>query len=165
MLNVGAPSWQNWLLERICRVVDQFGVDAVFLDITLMWVNDPHHDMHAGTCQLVDALRSQHPEVLVVGEGWYDALLGVIPMCQGAPPPLFPRLLTKYARAVGHLSQPAPGHGSTGVHEYGFRGFDGSTLELIPDQIPTIAIVDDTFEKHRDVLEAIIRKANGRHTR
>jgi len=164
MLNVGAASWRNWLSERICRVVDQFGADAVFLDIALMWINDPRHDMYAGTCQLVDALRRQHPEVLVVGEGWYDALLSVIPVCQTTPPPLYPSLLTKHARATGHLSHPAPGHGSTGVHEYGFRGFDGSTLELNPDQIPTISIVDDTFEKHRDVLEAMIREARDRHS-
>lgn len=159
IMNTGAPSWRDWLLERICRVVNEYGVDAVFLDIALFWINDPRYDMYQGTIELIQALHSRYPNLLVAGEGWYDALLGVIPVCQTAPPPLHPTLFTDYARAVGHLSQPAPGQGSTGVHEYGFRGFDRRTLEINPNQIPTVGIVHDTLEKHRDIVEAIIAKA------
>jgi hypothetical protein len=45
------------------------------------------------------------------------------------------------------------------VHEQGFRGFNRESLELNTVQIPTLAIVDDTFEKHRDIMDAIISKA------
>lgn len=159
IMNVGAPSWRNYLLERICRVVEKFGVDAIFLDIALFWINDPRHDMYEGTSELVRALRCRCPELLIAGEGWYDALLGLIPVCQTTPPPLAPALVTDYARAIGHLSHTAPGRGSTGVHEAGFRGFDRKTMGLNAHQIPTIGIVDDTFRMQRDTLEAIIAKA------
>ncbi len=46
LMNVGAPAWRNWLEDRICRVVDDFAVDAVFLDISLFWLNDPRFDMY-----------------------------------------------------------------------------------------------------------------------
>ena len=98
----------------------------------------------------------------MAGEAWYDAVLGLFPLCQATPPPLYPEFITRYVRAVAHLRHPAPGRGSTGVHEQGLRGFNTSSLELNPTQIPTLTVVDDTFEQHRDIMEAIIDRANQR---
>ncbi len=159
MMNVGAPAWRDWLEERICRAVDDFMVEAVFLDISLFWLNDPRFDMYQGACKLASSLKRKYPQLLLAGEAWYDALLGIFPFCQATPPPLYPQLITRYVRAVAHLRHPAPGRGSTGVHEQGLRGFNRSTLELNPDQIPTLAVVDDTFAMHRDIMEAVILKA------
>jgi hypothetical protein len=61
-----------------------------------------------------------------------------------------------------HLSAPAPGRGSSGVHESGFGRFNTETLNLSPNAIPTLQVVDDTFAKHRDVMAAIIQKAKER---
>jgi hypothetical protein len=159
LMNIGAPTWRDWLEERICRVVDDFAVEAVFLDISLFWLNDPRFDMYHGTCELVSSLRRKYPALLLAGEAWYDAVLGLFPICQTIPPPLYPQFLTRYIRAVAHLRHPAPGRGSTGVHEQGLRGFNQTTLELNPGQIPTLAVVDDTFDQHRDIMEAIICRA------
>ncbi|MBC7671464.1 MAG: hypothetical protein H7247_03500 [Polaromonas sp.] len=60
------------------------------------------------------------------------------------------------------LSSPAPGRGSSGVHESGFGHFNQETLSLSPSAIPTLQVVDDTFTAHRDVMAAIIRKARER---
>jgi hypothetical protein len=147
------------LLERISGVVEGYGLEAVFLDISLFWLNDPRYDMFAGTQELVRDLHQRFPHLLVAGEAWYDAVLGLFPICQTIPPPLYPQFTSRYIRAVAHLRHPAPGRGSTGVHEQGFRGFDAESLELNPGQIPTLAIVDDTFEEQRDVMEAIISRA------
>lgn len=61
-----------------------------------------------------------------------------------------------------HLSLPAPGRGSTGVHEAGFGRFNNETLMLNPNAIPTLTIVDDTCSAHRDTMAAVIRKARER---
>jgi hypothetical protein len=159
LMNLGAPAWQKWLVERICRVVDEYCVEAIFLDISLFWLNDPHYDMFTGTQELVSLLHQRYPHLLVAGEAWYDAVLSLFPICQTIPPSLHPQFITRYVRAVAHLRHPAPGGGSTGVHEQGLRGFNRSTLELNPGQIPTLAIVDDTFNQHRDIMEAIISRA------
>jgi hypothetical protein len=159
LMNVGAPPWRKWLAERISRIVEEYRMDAVFLDISLFWLNDPRYDMYAGTRALVRALRRRFPDLLLAGEAWYDAVLGLFPICQTIPPPLYPQFVSRYIRAVAHLRHPAPGRGSTGVHEQGFRGFKRESLELNPGQIPTLAIVDDTFEKYREVMEAIIIEA------
>ena len=53
----------------------------------------------------------------------------------------------KYSRFFSHLSAPAPGRGSSGVHESGFGRFNTETLGLSPNTIPTLQVVDDTFTK------------------
>ena len=159
LMNVGARPWRKWLADHISRIVEEYRMDAVFLDISLFWLNDPHYDMYAGTRALVRTLRRRFPNLLLAGEAWYDAVLGLFPICQTIPPPLYPQFISRYIRAVAHLRHPAPGRGSTGVHEQGFRGFKRESLELNPGQIPTLAIVDDTFEKYREVMEAIIIEA------
>jgi hypothetical protein len=70
--------------------------------------------------------------------------------------------MKKYVRAFQHLSLLAPGSGSRGVHESGFARFSPKTLNLGKEQISTITVVDDTFEKYRDVMAEIIQKAKER---
>jgi len=60
------------------------------------------------------------------------------------------------------LSSPAPGLGSSGVHEQGFGHFDPATYNLSPGSIPTLQVVDDTFGTQREAMESIIRAAAGR---
>jgi len=50
------------------------------------------------------------------------------------------------------------------VHESGFGHFDAQTLSLRKEQIPTITVVDDTFEHHRDIMAEIIKRARERST-
>ena len=71
----------------------------------------------------------------------YDALHGFIPMYHAGGGPRW----QKYSRFFQHLSAPAPGRGSSGVHEAGFGRFNPETLSLSPNAIPTLQVVDDTF--------------------
>jgi hypothetical protein len=157
-MNVGEDSWRNHLLERIDDIITRFGVDGYFLDISGGHVNARSGDMHLGTRRLVTELRRRHPEVLCVGEFPYDALHGFIPMFHVG---LGPRW-RKYSRNFSHLSHPAPGMGSSGVHESGFGRFDPKTLSLYPGTIPTLQVVDDTFTTHRETMAAIIEAAKQR---
>jgi len=93
-----------------------------------------------------------------VGEMPYDALHGFIPMFHAGGGPLW----QKYSRFYSHLSAPAPGRGSSGVHESGFGRFNNETLGLYPNTIPTLQVVEDTFTAHRDTMAAVIARAKQR---
>ena len=155
-MNLGVESWRRWLTTRIADVIDRYGVDAYFLDIIGGWVNNTKADMHEGARALVAELRSRYPRVLACGEFLYDALLEFIPLYHVYSPHGVP-----YARFFSHLSQPAPGRGSSGVHESGFNRWDQATLSLTKRDglIPTLNVVDDTFTKYRDQMTAVIAQA------
>jgi hypothetical protein len=156
-MNLGADVWREHLTRRIDDMIARYGVDAYFLDIVGGHVNSTNGDMHEGTRRLVMDLRAKYPNVACVGEMPYDALHGFIPMFQVGL-----GRWGKYSRNYSHLSSPAPGRGSSGVHESGFGRFNNETLGIYPTTIPTLQVVDDTFEKHRDVMAAIILKARQR---
>ncbi len=157
-MNLGVESWRRWLTGRIAETIERYGVDAYFLDISGGWVNNPKADMHEGMRQLVADLRAQHPQVLACGEFLYDALAAFLPLHQVYWPRMAP-----FVRAFSHLSHPAPGRGSSGVHESGFGQFDPASLGLARRDglIPTLTVVDDTFGAHRDQMEAVIAQAKG----
>lgn len=159
-MNLGVDSWRQWLFEQIDRIITQFGVDAYFLDIGGGWMNNTKADMHEGTVRLVHDLRDKYPNVLAVGEMPYDALMCCIPLFQVPGPSLYKPAFLKYCRSFQHLSHPAPGRGSSGVHEAGFGKFS-ATLPPAPT-IPTITVVDDTFDKHRDLMGQVIAAAKER---
>ena len=157
-MNLGDDAWRHHLEGRIAAIIDQFGVDAYFLDIVGGHVNSTNGDMHEGTRRLVHNLRERYPQVVSVGEMPYDALHEFIPLYQAGGGKRWRR----YSRFFQHLSAPAPGRGSSGVHEWGFGRFNTETLGLSPNAIPTLQVVDDTFTKHQDTMRAIIAKAKVR---
>ena len=157
-MNLGHDAWRSWLEGRISDIIDKFGVDAYFLDIVGGHVNSTTGDMHEGTRKLVMNLRAKYPKVACVGEMPYDALYEFIPMYHAGGGARW----QKYARFFSHLSAPAPGRGSSGVHESGFGRFNTETLGLNPNTIPTLQVVDDTFTKYRDTMSAIIARAKQR---
>jgi len=161
-MNLGVDSWRELLFARIGEVIEKYQADSYFLDIVGGWVNNPQADMHEGTRRLVEDLRAKYPHVLACGEMHYDALLAFLPFYHVLSQSAYPEALNKYARAFQHLSHPAPGRGSTGVHEFGFRRFNTETLGLNDYQIPTLSVVDDTFDRHRDLMEQVIRRVRTR---
>lgn len=161
-MNIGVDSWREWLFDRIAETIERFHVDAYFLDIAGGWENNTKADTHEGTCRMVADLRRKFPGVLACGEMPYDALLSCIPLYHVFSESAYPAAFNKYCRAFQHLSTPAPGRGSSGVHESGFGHFNPQTLSLNDHQIPTITVVDDTFDRYRDVMAAIISQAKKR---
>jgi hypothetical protein len=158
-MNLGVDSWRTWMTDRIADVIQRFGVDAYFLDIVGGWVNNPKADMHEGTRRLVAELHRRFPRVAAVGEMHYDALLEFIPMYHSFGQTLVADLVQRHGRFFQHLSHPAPGRGSTGVHEAGFGRWNPQTLSLTETTIPTLNVVDDTFDSYRAEMDAVIQKA------
>lgn len=158
-MNLGVQSWHDWLFGRIADIVGRFDADGYFLDISGGWVNNTKADMHEGTRRLVEDLRQKFPHVLPVGEFSYDALMSILPVYQVFPSRGYPPAFQRYVRSFEHLSFPAPGRGSSGVHESGFGHFRPNVRQDQP-VIPTITVVDDTFDKYRDVMAQVIQQAN-----
>jgi hypothetical protein len=161
-MNLGVDSWRQWLFERIGSIIERFAVDAYFLDIVGGFVNNPRADMHEGTRRLVADLQARFPRVAAVGEMHYDALLEFIPLYHSFSQVEIAPQIQQYGRFFQHLSLPAPGRGSSGVHEAGFGRWREETLSLTEHQIPTLGVVDDTFERYRDRMEAVVERARAR---
>ncbi|CAK4843185.1 unnamed protein product [Aphanomyces euteiches] len=152
MLNPGAPGWQNRLVTQITGLMDKYGFDGVFLDISAAWVNDPYYPYFDGLVELCRRIRDNRPEAYIAGEAWFDAA--------GAPTPLtqsghtdgvmhyhdepYAELFDKYNRCFGHLCLGDPGRGSTGVHELGYN-LTQTRTPLRKGVIPTLTIVEDTL--------------------
>lgn len=156
-LNPGEPTFRQHLLEQVSAVIRDYQVPGVFLDTSACWFNDPRYNLYEGYRLLISELHQRHPDVLIAGEGWWDALLAILPVNQSWLPLnhhyRFPQLLTRYSRALGHLREGAPGPVSTGVHE---RGFTYQPMPTpTPGHIRSLGIVDDTLEKYKDeVIQA-----------
>ena len=158
-MNLGVDSWREWLERRIADMIDRYKVDAYFLDIAGGWENNTKADTHEGTRRLVADLREKYPRVLCCGEMHYDALMAFIPLYQVFSEHAYPNGFEKYCRAFQHLSRPAPGRGSSGVHESGFSQFSLEPRPGASHTIPTITVVDDTFDRYPDVMAQVIAQA------
>jgi hypothetical protein len=148
---------------QVSALVAEYDLPAVFFDTTHVWINDPQHDLYAGLVALRDELKSRFPELLIAGEGWYDALGAVTPLSHtpGHLPAQWPRqvpdLFTRYNRCFQHLATGDPSRGSTGVHEAGYAPF-----ALAPDEphvIPTLTMVDGTMDLAKEQVDAVIAQA------
>jgi hypothetical protein len=164
-LNVGAPTWQNRLVDQVNRLITRYNFDAVFLDISAGWMNDPLHEMYQGIAQVATRIREHHPSVLIAGEGWYDAVGAATPLMQnghtdGIMHPhdaVFPEFFDTYNRAFGHLCLGDPGRGSTGVHELGVNLYWREPLRK--GIIPTVTIVENTLDIAPERVLSILEDA------
>ena len=140
------------------RLIKRYGVDAYFLDIVGGHVNSPNGDMHDGTRRLVDGLAREHPGVLRAARCPTTRSRRSSRCTSG----LGGRWASTCSATRGSSStraHPAPGRGSSGVHESGFNTWDAQTLSLRAGQIPTLNVVDDTFTTYRAEMAAVIAKA------
>jgi hypothetical protein len=158
-LNPGEPAFQKFLVEQVTSLVERYDIEGIFLDTSACWFDDPRYEVYRGYRELVGEIRLRHPQLLVCGEGWYDALLALFPMNQTwidvTDPPRFDDLPMRYARVLGHLKEGAPGGGSTGVHE---GGTNPSAAPLRRSGfVPALSVVHDTFTTHREAALAFCR--------
>jgi hypothetical protein len=155
-LNPGAPAWRERLLSQVCELVGEHQLPAVFFDTHHFWENDPEHPVYEGLVALRDGLKERFPDLLVAGEGWYDALGAVTPVSQTGATARWHGVFSRYCRTFGHLMLGDPSRGSTGVHETGTTGFG-----MLPDAQhfwPTVTIVDGTLERAGEQVEQVIRQ-------
>ena len=156
-LNPGSPAWRHRLVEQVSWLVERYDPPAVFFDTDHVWVNDPNYAVYEGILAVRDSLKARFPELLIAGEGWYDALGAVTPVSHLGAPAQWPELFSKYCRTFMHLSAGDPSRGSSGVHEIGFLDF-----RLAPDAEywwPTVTVVDGTIARAPHRVEEVIAQA------
>jgi hypothetical protein len=156
-LNPGAPLWRERLVEQVSALVAEYDLPAVFFDTQHVLVNDPAYPLYEGILAVRDALKARFPELLIAGEGWYDALGAATPVSQVGAPGQWPEIFSNSCRTFLHLSAGDPSRGSTGVHELGYNDF-----RLAPDAPywwPTLTIVDGTIERAPDRVEEVLAQA------
>lgn len=156
-LSPGAPTWRDRLVDQVSVLVERYELPAVFFDTQHVWINDPRHPVYEGIVAVRDALKRRFPELLVAGEGWYDALGAVTPVSQVGAPAQWPEVFSKYCRTFLHLSAGDPSRGSTGVHELGHDHF--RPAPDAPYWWPTLPVVDGTIERTPERAEQVIEQA------
>jgi len=160
LANMGHPEYLKHMIERSKNLVDSYGVDGIFLDITIWWENDPHYSPYEGLLKWAKTLKADYPELLLFGENSYDALWGVFSVFheQGYPGG-HGNALYKYAMQTHYLAYPAPGMGSGGIHEFAWNENGQPWERDIPELIPTLSIVGDTLNNYKKSTEYTIQKA------
>ncbi|HEY8588495.1 MAG TPA: hypothetical protein VIL55_02970 [Naasia sp.] len=156
-LNPAEPGYQAHLLSAITDLADRFGVDAVFFDTASFWFDDPRHPLYDGFREITATLRARFPDLLLVSEGWWDAMLALFPISQqwlGIERDIqAPEFLTAYARTTSHLAEGTPGLGSTGVHEQGFR--PRPRARPLPGHLPVVSFAGGDGELQLRELRAL----------
>jgi len=155
-LNPGDPWWREELAGQIEALAARFGLDAVFLDTTEVWTNDPDHAVADGIAALCRRLRGAIPDLLLAGEYDYDALAACFPLFQRAWWTQAPAWTRRYVRRFAHLCEGEP-EGRTGVHELG--RFRAGAVAAEPGFLATIALQDGTLERSRAAVEAALAAA------
>jgi hypothetical protein len=159
LLNLGEPKYRAYMVERASRMVDEFGVDGIFLDITFAWENDSRYSPYEGTVAWVQEMRAKYPDLLLFGENSYDALWGVMPLwAEDRGPTGHAAALYRYCRQTYYLAHPSPGTGSGGVHE-GAWHYEGWKWNVPEMSIPALSVVEDTFTTRAAETEAVIENA------
>ncbi|WP_433364242.1 hypothetical protein ACQPZX_33610 [Actinoplanes sp. CA-142083] len=165
LINPAYAPWRTHLAEQIVGLREEYGFDAAFLDISAMYNNDPRGSTTEGLRLLVEQIRDRCPDLLIAGEGWFDALGGIIPLVQTGhrdTVPTFhdqpaPELFTASNRSFGHVCLGDPAYGSTGCHEAGYNAH--WRLPVREGVIPTLTVVDGTLDDAPDRVAEVLRDA------
>lgn len=159
-LNPGEPVFRAQLVEAVAGMVERFGVDAAFFDTAGFWFDDPRYPLHEGYRLLVAELRERYPGLLLMSEGWWDAMTALFPMSQqwlGVDRDIsHPEFLIDVARTTSHLAEGTPGLGSTGVHEQGFRRF--RPPPLIAGHLPAISFTEGDGREQFEVIRELLAR-------
>lgn len=167
LLNPGSPAWQDRLVGQVNELIDRYAFDGVFMDLAAVYINDPRYDVYQASVDIANRIRKDHPNVLMSGEGWYDAMSLSMPLTQPAlvapgdtlwSDQPYPPLFDKYNRCFGHLGTGDPSRGSTGAFEWGYN-FKTQRVPLRKGILPTVTIVDGTIKNAPGKVEEIIEDA------
>ncbi len=88
-VSLDCPAWRKLLLDAIDGLVRSYSIDAIYLDQTCCFWNDPRHDHYRGFCALLAQIRETFPQLLIAGEGLArDFMLRDLPLISESGYPL-----------------------------------------------------------------------------
>lgn len=158
-LNPAAPGWHQHLLETATRLIENYGIDAIFLDTYGMWSNDPAHPVFPGLIRLRDEIKRKYPDVFFTGENWWDLMPVISPMTHddGLYLGRWWEFFHRYSRGFAFNGWGDPSRNSTGVNEAGYLKY--KRVKDSPYLIPSLIVVDGTLENAPDEVDAVIEQA------
>lgn len=160
LANIGHPKFQKYMVDKSNHLIENYGFDGLFLDITYWYENDPNYSPYEGLVEWAKQMKKLHPEILLFGENSYDVLWSVFSIFhERGYPAGHGNSLYRYARQTHYLAYPAPGLGSGGIHEYAWNENGEAWERDIRELIPTLSVVGDTISHHAKAAEFIIEKA------
>lgn len=82
-INPGTKAWSKLMIETIGGLIQEFQIDAVFLDQTLLAFNVRRGpDFISGMRRHIQRLQKAFPQTLFAGEGLHEQVLSCLPMAQ-----------------------------------------------------------------------------------
>lgn len=167
------PEWREVLRQTARELVEQRGVDAIYLDQMGTFVNDLHHDHFRGLETLYEELRTDLPDTLVVGEGpttevsaMLSPLLGGVSRCDGEDSTeLHRRLFGSFVREHGHSARGLLGPYPGVWDNYHGDGWSEEQFDLEQEQaaqvngIPTLNLTDSRIELDGKLVQRTLDRA------
>jgi hypothetical protein len=170
-INPGVEEWGALMTSLLGEVITRYGVDAVFLDQTLVAFNVSRGpNFVAGMAAHIARLQNAFPGVLFAGEGLHEQVLSGLPMAQihgidsiaevhgmdAAEPwrkahPVSTHLFHPFTRFTGHLLTKHPSHPMFAVQEaaYGELGV-----------IPALCLYDHRQPMEMPAVHDMLRRAS-----
>lgn len=129
-MNPGYKEWGKYMSETLGELINEFNIDAVFLDQTLLAFNvSSGPNFLTGMKNHVKKLQKNFPNVLFAGEGLHEQVLEALPVAQihgidsiaevhgmegqlewRKVHPVSVYLFNKYTKFTGHLLTKHPSH-------------------------------------------------------
>ncbi|HUF11035.1 MAG TPA: DUF6259 domain-containing protein [Rhodothermales bacterium] len=169
-MNPGERAWTELMTRTLGALIESFGLDAVFLDQTLLAFNVSRGpNFVQGMRRHVEALQAAYPNVLFAGEGLNDIVQPALPVAQihgidsvagvhgiddrhvwRRAHPVSTRLFGKSTLFVGHLLTKHPSHPIFEDQEAAYRALG---------VIPALVCYDATQGLDLPEVEAVLERA------
>jgi hypothetical protein len=82
-INPGEPAWSKLMVSTLGPLIEDFDLDAVFLDQTLLAFNvERGPNFVTGMRRHIEALQAAFPDILFAGEGLNDIVQPALPLAQ-----------------------------------------------------------------------------------
>ena len=170
-INPGAKEWGALMVKAIGDLIRKFGIDAVFLDQTLLAFNvSKGPNFLAGMRSHINRLSKAFPAVLFAGEGLHEQVVETLPFAQihgidsiaevhgldGTAPwrqahPVSVELFRPYTRFVAHLLTKHPSHPMFRIQEEAYAQLG---------VLPALCLYNHEQEMDLPETRAMVKRAN-----
>jgi hypothetical protein len=170
-INPGFEAWGDLMKNNIGEIIQNYQVDAVFLDQTLLAFNiKDGPDFIKGMRDHIEKLQKDFPDTLFAGEGLHEQNVSCLPVAQihgldsikevhaldgqeswRKVHPVSKRLFGRYTTYIPHLLTKHPSNPDFKFQETAYK-------EL--DIIPTLVLYDSEQELNVPELQDMINRAN-----
>jgi hypothetical protein len=169
-MNPGYDDWGDLMIKNIGEIVENYEIDAVFLDQTLLAFNTKEPpDFIKGMRDHIAKLQNAYPDLLFAGEGLHEQNVSCLPVAQihgldsikdvhaldGEEPwrkvhPVSVYLFGKYTQYLPHLLTKHPSHPAFRFQESAYK-----ELNIIPALVLSASEQEMDLPEVREMVERV----------